>query len=1325
MKYNIIKNIVKNNYYEENIIEQNSQLYLLRIYYSENFIDIQKYSKFEEDFKLFSNDGILLPVYINIKNTNAEIIYPFPEKDTKNNYIAITGYILKIMDYLVHNINYIPEGIDVNDFFQSSEGIFCFYPPITKNMNGEIYLNEDKNENGLIVSISDILRDFSKKIKDENFDLFYEEFKNSKFNCVSEINSLYQKYFNNKYYTLVKEPNFVGRKDYLKKIMKAIESNIRFNNFVIKGKQRSGKTELMKYIEKMYSNKPDTHVAIVSNKDQIFDMISEIAEKYSITFQDNITDKDVLIYDGLMKINEKSDKLRLIFMIDEYQESYKSYEKLINTIKNMDLNFQINFILTTHDEKIEEKININDFCTQNLDKLSVIETRMIVRSMISAGFVEENQEFIDIIYNISEGLPGNIKDIIFEMWRKNIIYYSENGWKCDIKKIKFKNYFSFIDEKFNSVNENIKYQTALLSVLGNRFSGKDIEYLEEFINSKINIQEIIKTGIIENEDDNYRFFNLIYHEKFYDYLDKNYINKIHGHLLKKYIKFEDKIRHAEKILNKKELTILYFNEIKNMFDTWKDVDMIDHYYYEMTKKGLISDSAFLIYIRKLLNSESYSKAYEYAERLRTKKWMKYYYIYVLLENDISGFLYEIEKLKNKRNKSEMEVMYYNFFMIEYLVTNNKYKKNEVENLMKKIENIYEKNKNNRKFAEVYLDSINIYSFYLSQKSRFKSVEYNQKGLNLAKKYGFIRYVVLFSINLSYDNIENNLVFNKYMSESMKIAYESKDYSKLPEIYFNYAYNNLYKGNTDEFFKNVSESIKFSNATQNERFIVSANSIKAFYYFYISDYVNMNTTLLKIMKYMDHQSDTVKRIVKRNFLLITAYYSLMKGNKESVKEVGNEIKENFGESSITQLTDIFISSGPQKIKKIFDEIMEGITDKEETVYLMYWKFTRPELRDYFIKNLEEIEKTLKVNRYNFSLAMLYEGAFKFYTEISDMVKALKYFRLAFLSYDSLNIERKKEELNDYFNNNKKKFSISQNIIYDKTISDDLNKNLIYFSSEIISMDNAQEILNRVNSFFVRYYAVKDVKIRMVSNYFEAESSTGSVIIAENDHISFEPLEISFISDHDDFVLKYYLKNDKLYINYNNFQIIYDSIILLDKYISGAIYRIIHLENSITDYLTGAYSRRYLFMRIEEEIEKYKREKTIFSVSMLDIDDFKKINDTYGHSKGDEVLKFFVEKIKENTRSFDIVSRYGGEEFVVVFPNTSDEEVYKILKRLREIIKKETEEFFGYPITASFGIAEYFKGINSENLIKNADEASYISKRSGKDTITVYRRKNEST
>ncbi|HOO74428.1 MAG TPA: hypothetical protein PLS66_03970, partial [Tepiditoga sp.] len=243
MKYNIIKNIVKNNYYEENIIEQNSQLYLLRIYYSENFIDIQKYSKFEEDFKLFSNDGILLPVYINIKNTNAEIIYPFPEKDTKNNYIAITGYILKIMDYLVHNINYIPEGIDVNDFFQSSEGIFCFYPPITKNMNGEIYLNEDKNENGLIVSISDILRDFSKKIKDENFDLFYEEFKNSKFNCVSEINSLYQKYFNNKYYTLVKEPNFVGRKDYLKKIMKAIESNIRFNNFVIKGKQRSGKTE--------------------------------------------------------------------------------------------------------------------------------------------------------------------------------------------------------------------------------------------------------------------------------------------------------------------------------------------------------------------------------------------------------------------------------------------------------------------------------------------------------------------------------------------------------------------------------------------------------------------------------------------------------------------------------------------------------------------------------------------------------------------------------------------------------------------------------------------------------------------------------------------------------------------------------------------------------------------------------------------------------------------------------------------------------------------------------------------------------------------------
>ena len=173
-------------------------------------------------------------------------------------------------------------------------------------------------------------------------------------------------------------------------------------------------------------------------------------------------------------------------------------------------------------------------------------------------------------------------------------------------------------------------------------------------------------------------------------------------------------------------------------------------------------------------------------------------------------------------------------------------------------------------------------------------------------------------------------------------------------------------------------------------------------------------------------------------------------------------------------------------------------------------------------------------------------------------------------------------------------------------------------------------------------------------------------------------------------------------------------------SGSLNRIIHQQNSIQDYLTGAFSRRYFYLRLEEEFEKSKRENRKLSLILFDVDNFKVVNDTYGHKKGDEVLKYVVKVTKENLRTFDIIGRYGGEEFVILLPETDPTQAYKIAERIRIAISKKSFEEFSFEVTASFGVTSLKSSEKSnsfQKLIELADEATYSAKKSGKNQVRV--------
>lgn len=163
----------------------------------------------------------------------------------------------------------------------------------------------------------------------------------------------------------------------------------------------------------------------------------------------------------------------------------------------------------------------------------------------------------------------------------------------------------------------------------------------------------------------------------------------------------------------------------------------------------------------------------------------------------------------------------------------------------------------------------------------------------------------------------------------------------------------------------------------------------------------------------------------------------------------------------------------------------------------------------------------------------------------------------------------------------------------------------------------------------------------------------------------------------------------------------------------------LELAQLDGLTGLANRRYLMERLQQEMERAERYQTSLSVLMLDVDKFKSFNDTYGHLKGDELLKSFAAMIKDIVRTADIAGRYGGEEFCVILPNTSNKGAVLIAERIRKTMEelKITIGSDQPPVgrTASIGVAEFTAGDSVEKLLSIADAALYRAKEGGRNRV----------
>jgi diguanylate cyclase (GGDEF)-like protein len=160
-------------------------------------------------------------------------------------------------------------------------------------------------------------------------------------------------------------------------------------------------------------------------------------------------------------------------------------------------------------------------------------------------------------------------------------------------------------------------------------------------------------------------------------------------------------------------------------------------------------------------------------------------------------------------------------------------------------------------------------------------------------------------------------------------------------------------------------------------------------------------------------------------------------------------------------------------------------------------------------------------------------------------------------------------------------------------------------------------------------------------------------------------------------------------------------------------------SIHDYLTGLYNRRYMAELLEKELHRMARKKLPAGIVIIDIDRFKGFNDRFGHEAGDMVLREFSLFLRKNIREEDFACRYGGDEFVIILPETSLENARQRAEQLRAGIKHMTIQFRGATldmVTLSLGVACYPNhGLTAEALLRTADAALYRAKAEGRDRV----------
>ncbi|AOR24899.1 diguanylate cyclase [Clostridium taeniosporum] len=408
--------------------------------------------------------------------------------------------------------------------------------------------------------------------------------------------------------------------------------------------------------------------------------------------------------------------------------------------------------------------------------------------------------------------------------------------------------------------------------------------------------------------------------------------------------------------------------------------------------------------------------------------------------------------------------------------------------------------------------------------------------------------------------------------------------------------------------------------------------------------------------------------------------------------------------------------------IFINILNSLPEKEKLQYAnnSMFLFAYDKFRKILVENIGIKLNLDKVEYINSNI------------KISDLLGKLKINKLI-LNEEFFNIMQNNYS-NNYFNFKKNIHEILNGF------SSDILKNLDELLKYTARLTLADKALLTVENNFGENRVICKYRIRNddeIKKYIALKiNSNKDIITICNDYDNNSRINYEIIKDGIKAVMYIKFGNKRKFINNNeciNGKLILisnnsinninsNSEITVKKLVPFIIFLLDQYNLMITstlDKLTGAYNRKYLEKVFDNLInDSYSKEKE-FSLIIFDIDDFKGVNDRYGHQTGDEVLIKLTEEVKNSLCKDEIFVRYGGEEFIILLPEKNQKEAYMLAERIRNRIEKAKILGNKRTVTISLGISVYMKhSSNSEELIKMADQALYTSKAQGKNRTTIW-------
>ncbi|HOJ87618.1 MAG TPA: diguanylate cyclase [Pseudothermotoga sp.] len=1014
----------------------------------------------------------------------------------------------------------------------------------------------------------------------------------------------------------------------------------------------------------------------------------------------------------------------VVIVVDDAHEIDVSLRAVLEQLQKYNFSSGHTLILAS----FHKDISLNYDHLIELKPFDLFKTKKMISAMLATD-ERQVEEFSRWIHAISHGLPGRVVELIRIMFKSKALQIEENGV---IIKQEILNKTDFSQILLPSLAKTVESGAHLLAILGERFEIQELDHLcsaasQEIFRINLYLTQLNDNGLIYWEEGRYRFTVYDIWKSLYEQIEPNQRLQLHDKLAAIVHNPVKKAWHLKMLGRKIAAIVLYLliarKELANYHDVSTALSLLEE--AERLLEGRESYALNSLKLKALRIKQDSNALERYALTLSKKHdFLRYSALVHASKMALAKQMEEQTKLfESRTNYGRLSKLCCK--MMRMLFSGEKVP----EELLSEVE-VLLSNLRDTKLHKALRSRTLLLIAQNVQRSSISNLELLNQARQIAQSEGILD-VLASILNELGTRLAATAEAEGLFEHVIEIAHRIGSDGLALTALSNMTWTSLYRGDVNKMFQYLERLRQFVRITGNLQLEAYSYFLEANFHMYnreLDEALEDYTRELSIERYLGIEERALRGIV--------CSYAM----SEDLDKARQTILENIENPAMNypgfvQFRDLFLAENDTTFMEAWQRFLKRDSPywAEETCQIFAERLMRID-KDGFLKLTKQLEaNAIKAGAF-LSLAQVYESQAIAYKSVNAIPLAVNYAERAISIYRTrsflnaaLWLERKinhlsevdtlkmMDELQAQSNEYSKQILIKIKEQMERTVR---NSEFVQHVLDILKVTDPQDEIHTAMEFLVS----KMMNLLPISSAgLVLQDSRGKVLeyvgfnvdqVPKQTKVTYTPFELcSQIEVYDGFTVVLYVANRSLHLDDSSGYELTKMVLNLQEVIVYALKNIIIYHRSVTDPLTGLHTRWYFTSRLHEEFERVKRYGGHFSVIMCDIDDFKKINDTYGHRMGDEVLKFIASVLRSSTRASDILGRYGGEEFILILPNTNEENAARVAEKiLYQIIETNP---FDFRVTMSFGVAGYPEHtvFEPEDLIALADKATYASKERG--------------